>query len=74
MRRWLSLTQADLGKCIPSGELLALGKKACSLEELACHFLFHVWSVQCASLLFSSSTSLISSSAAGTNGCLDLSY
>ena len=73
VRRRFSRTQAGLGSRIPEGGALTSAINVCSREESSRHSVLHLWSAQCAALMLGSSRSLSSSSAAGTNGCLDFS-
>ena len=71
-RRLLSLTQDSLDRYIPNGLGLTSGMKVRRRELLLCHSVFHLVSAQHATLLFDLKRSFKNSSAAGTNGCLDL--
>ena len=69
VQRRLSLTQDVPGRYIPSRLGMTSGKR----EVLPCHSVFHLVSTQHATLVHDLKKSFKRFSAAGINGCLDLS-
>ena len=67
------MTHADLGKLNSDNVEQASLIRVWSLEAFFRHFIFHLYSAHYATLVPDWAGSLSSSSAAGTNGCLDLS-
>ena len=72
VQRWLSQTQAVLGRVILRRWVPVSSMKMCSLVRLSAHSALHWWSTQCTTCMLLFSDKLMSCSAAGTNGCLDL--
>ena len=73
VRRRFSQTKAGLESPIPGEKASTSSKNECRREVPSRHPMLHLWSAHLAALLPSSLTSLSSSRAAGTKGCIDLS-
>ena len=74
VRKRFSLPYTGLGKLITGGVKLTLLIIVWSGEVLSRHFMLHLYSAHCATLISDWAKLLSSFNAADTNGCLDLSF